>query len=390
MAISEERLGYDSLVSASQINYSTASDTAALTESKSLSDAYTAAQLNTSLNSSGTSSKGSILDNAFGNFSLDNCGNSGLPSYLRNGNYYDGMLRNLGYGGNNAVCSKQRSSNPFDSALGNVNNIGQLGNFKLGIPAVRENMMDSMITSQAKSYLGDAGGLISIPMCLITDVKRGLLSGLNKIGSSLSSKLSIANLFNLKLSSCMSKALATAGNNNTVGKLTSSSLINNYSAMDNSSAATTLSGMVNSGSISNNTLLSGFSHTLSNGSDNNVENKLYLLNSVQKNVEDKSLTSIYTKGNSENVLNNLNESNYISNSPSSDYKQVTQALDYVDASWDKDNTGSTNLYRSVGNKRLTTLAAATVNSNVVTDTSGEYTTNLDRASEIYILNSFAS
>lgn len=390
MAISEDRLGYESLVQASQINFSTASDTAAMTESRSLSDAYAQAQANSIMSPAGTSMGSSILDNTFGSFSLDNCGNSGLPSYLRNSNYYDGMMRNLGYGGNNAICSKQRDANPVDSVLGNVNNINRLSNFKMSIPSVRENMVDTMITSQAKSYFGDASGIVSVPMCLITDVKRGLLNSLNKVGSSLSSKLSLANLFNLKLSSCMSRALATAGNNNTVGKLTSSSMVNNYSTMDSNFAAQSLGGMVNSGSISNNMLLSGFSHSLSNGADNNVENKLYLLNSVQENNSNQSLTSVYSKGNVENVLSNLSGSTYISNSPSSDYTQISKSLDYVDSSWDKDTTGATNLYRSVGNERLTTLASAKTNTNVVNDISGNYTTNINRETNILILNSMAS
>lgn len=388
MAISEERLGLDSLVAASQINYSTASDTAALTETRSLSDSYAKAQTSNILNPGSNSS--SMMNNAFGNFSLDNCGNSELPSYLRNGNYYDGMMRDLAYGGNNGVCSRQRSSNPIDSALGNVNNINRLGNFKMAIPTAREGMVDGMINSQAKSYLGDASGLVSIPMCLISGVKRGLLNSLNKIGSTLSSKLSLSGLFNNKLSSCMSKALVSAGNNNTVGTLTSSGIVSNYSNMDNRFASNSLGTMVSSGSISNNSLLSGFSHSLSNGTDNNVENKLHLLNSVQDNNDNQSLTSIYTKGNVDNVLSNLNNSQTVSNSPSSDYANVTKALDYVDPSWDKDSSGETNLYRATGNARLNTLATAEVNTSGVNNISGVYDTEIDRSTSIVILNSFAS
>lgn len=388
MAISEERLGLDSLVAASQINYSTASDTTALIETRSLSDSYAKAQTENILNPDSSSS--SMMDNAFGNFSLDNCGDSGLPSYLRNGNYYDSMMRDLAYGGNNGVCPKQRNTNPIDSALGNVNNINRLGNFKMSIPTARESMVDGMINSQAKSYLGDVGSLVSIPMCLISGVKRTLLNSLNKIGSTLSSKLSLSGLFNNKLSSCMSKALVSAGTNNTVGTLTSSGIINNYSSMDNRFASSALGNMISLGSITSNNLLSGFSHSLSNGTDNNVENKLQLLNSVQDNNTDQSLTSIYTKGNVDNILSNLSSSQTVSNSPSSDYASVTKALDYVDTSWDKDSSGETNLYRATGNARLNTLATAEVNSSGVNNISGVYDTDIDRSTSIVILNSFAS
>lgn len=384
MAISTDRLGLDNLSTLTTSNYSTLSDTTSITQARSLSDTYSSSQLSALTPQIAVGNTNLSQIGIFGN----NC-NTALPASANNSRYTRSLNNNLGYGGNNSICS--RNTNPLDAAFGNINNLNNFNNFRVKIPQVRESMLDSLITSEATSMFGSTlGSIIAIPLCLLSAIKNGILSAINKIGSTLANKLGLSNLFNLKLAQCLSKALSgTSGVNSTITQVTTGTMINNLSATDTATSSSMLSSMVASGATTNSNLISGFGYSLAQENDENVVNKLYLYNAVASTSSDEELLSTaYTKGNIDNVMTNLGNANVTTTTdPSDDYKDITKSLSYVDNSWNKDNDGNQNLYRTNGNAPLSILANANLTSNTTTNLSGTIpASSVSDAEAISIIN----
>ena len=68
-------------------------------------------------------------------------------------------------------------------------------------------------------------------------------------------------------------------------------------------------------------------------------------------------------------------------------EDITKSLSYVDNSWNKDNDGNQNLYRTNGNAPLSILANANLTSNTTTNISGTVpASSVSDAEAISIIN----
>jgi len=226
MAISTDRLSLSSLTDIPVGNYSTASDTNAVNNTRSLSDS--GSDIMSGIGSNVRMGNQS-LSSSLGMFDTS-CNTSGLSSNQRSNYYTSRDSRNLGYGGS-TLCSNGRRSNGMDGVLGNVNNLSSFDNVSVRLPTTSIMGLTNMINSTATSLFGSTiGGLISIPVCLIGSVLSGLLSALNKIGSSLSRKLGLTNLLNSSLARCLTKAVSGIMSNSSVTTATTGSVINHVSS----------------------------------------------------------------------------------------------------------------------------------------------------------------
>lgn len=390
MAISTDRLSISNLTDIPVNNYTSASDTSSINATRSLSEAYTQSGLSNAL-SPNISIGNQSLQSTMGIFG-NNCNQSSMSAQQRSNYYNSRDSRNMGYGGS-TLCSNGRTANGLDGVLGNISNINNFNNVKVSIPSFSAYNVTNAITNTVTNLFGGTiGGLVGIPLCLLAAVTDGLIKALNKIGSTLANKLSLSNLFNAKLTQCLSKAISGMVSNSTLNRTTTGSVINQFSNTGNNTSSAMIDSMLSNGT-SRSTLYDGFGYAFNTENDSNVESKLSLYNSVISTDTDPdsvSLSQSYTKGSVENIISNLNNTeNTNTTYGTADYENVVTGLHNVDSGWNKDSTGETNYYRASGNSRLASLSETSVLGNTETNTSGTYTTNLSEAESIYLVNSVA-
>lgn len=388
MSIPEDRLSLESLTQTPVSAFNAETDQGYLLESRSLSNQYTSSQATSILTPTPVTANNN-LNSGIGIFS-NNCSGAQVPASLRNNYYGSGFNKSSRFGSNNTICPNTKAMFGADNVLGQRNNFDIMESAKSLIPVSKEGMLNSIVGDEIGSVLGRVmSAVIGVPLCLLAAVVSGVLGALGKIGSTLANKLGLKDLFSNKLSACLAKALTGAGVNNTITNITTGSVINNSLALGRNNGASTIDGMLDSGYTTRQNVYSGLGYSLSQDDDKYTEDKLYLANSVYQADENPSLSTAYTRSNTDTILNNLSSSNRTSNIPSEDYENTTGGLDVVAVGWDKDSSGDTNLYRTVGNDRLSNLSAAKVGDNGKADLSGNYDSSFNRAETINILNNVA-
>lgn len=252
------------------------------------------------------------------------------------------------------------------------------------LPLAKEGRLDEIIKNEMSLYRQYNDN----PEFLLNSIKSGLLKTVDSIGGSIKQKLHI----NEMLKTCNAKNLNKYVNNTDyMSEITLAALLDMITCLGVTVMAKFLQEAIGFNDSSKKFLISSIYQTLKKDNDPNVEDKLLLLYTIKSLDTDAiSTLEITTKGITDLVLENINNSKVKSSSPGSDYKNIISSLDALDSNWKKDDEGNTNYYRVKDNKRILELAIKT-NLNSLNDVNlnGVVDLDLDEKKTLLVLSAFS-
>jgi len=392
MSISKDRLGFEKISSLTQTDFNTKKDvTGALTTSSNKST------------SSAVASKPSVLDKpkidttsnadkVKGNFGPQDCSiDLSLPKFKKiefgNINTDFDLGIDIGDINNYTICgtSTKDVKGNVDNLLRNIKKTDDGYNI---LDSTREGKLDSTIDDivDDKIRSGNINDYMD-PDKLNTNVKMGLNKVTGVTGVPIKSKLNL----DTSLSVCNPGVNATGSieQDSLLSRSVLTSMIETVSCLGPGYTVGFLEDVVEVNDGTRFTILKSLKDSMVKDSDPDVEKKLLIAKSIRE-IDDVPADDVSTRGSTDKILDNVSKSKSTSNSPVSDYINLTTSLDSVDPTWDKDDEGNINYYRSKNNDRLNYLAGSYVENNYTADQvyDGNVTTVVDRPVGILVANKF--
>lgn len=258
------------------------------------------------------------------------------------------------------------------------------------IPREAEALLGGIIGATALNSLKSTGLFNADLKSIVAGVKGELVSKLNANTLSLKEKLELQKYFD-KAGSIDPTGML--GINSLITKLSTARVFDTLNAFNGATAVAYLDGMLTDGE-SRTVVMSSLTNSIANSTPDSIEDKLLLMSSFKETSTDTAVgitDSLYARTDTEKVLSILGDSSSTSKSPMSNYEMITDGLSVMNPNWDKDDTGISNLSIVSDNMRMVDLSNSQVNSRSYTGTvSGDYSTTIDNALAISILNTFSS
>lgn len=306
---------------------------------------------------------------------------------------------------NMKICGESKRINPVDAALSVVEKFKNPESF---VNNLKKELIDELIDDNVSKFLStfDANDLID---CLTNDTLSGVIDYNGSLGNSLSDKMALQNLLNIK--GCAGEYLRRQadvhGLNNIITKtiiekitstkdpITSNQIMTEIRSSDpvsTSRAASTM--MVSSENISavytkTDTLQSSYYSGVSIEHKNNkLEN---ILNNTSHDVSDNVtvLEKINLQTNSANMFKSIANEEIYTEDKVETFNNIILTADLIDKNWNKDEYGNVNLYKLKNNKNMNTLTEEYVKNIPVKNTNlltGIYTTSVNVPEMILVNN----
>jgi multidrug efflux pump subunit AcrB len=224
---------------------------------------------------------------------------------------------------------------------------------------------------------------------IANNVKAKLVTSIGgSVGATNLTKLSIDNLIN----DCFRGGFGyNIGDSDFLSMLVTSAFLDMISCSGVANAIAMIKEMMGTTAEGRYLMLGSIKNSLNKNNDAEVVNKLLLTKVIIDEAEsdkERDALSIQSRGITKNVLKNLNNSNYRTNSTSSDYKNITEGLDALDPNWKKDEDGNDNYYKVKNNSKLSNLARSDLSNRYDPPATlgGPVTTNIDTSLGIAIIN----
>lgn len=402
MAISDDRLGLESISKITVNNFSSYSDTSKLLNAESLSSITTdeVSMLDPVLRLGSNAISGTLGVFEEGLCTALEALDIKLPKFQTN------LLRDLNKDFSNLIsslkpninlsdykistngCSNANAQKKLDSLY---NSVKSLSLPKSLLNANYETALDNLISNNLSTTLSGLG-LSSATLASITSkIKSNIVSITGVSGLTVNEKLALQKL----LANAGTSTSNIASTSSTVNKITTSATLTALMDTDSSLASKYVNNLLSSSTVDRSTVLSAIAYSISNSNNTTVNDKLSLMQEVMATTTPETSVSdtLSTRIDTSSLLNTLNTDSTVTMTPSADYDTLVSSLDMLSPSWNVDSLGNTN-YSSVSNN----ASIADLSNKKLLDTSmdmtvlesGETSTTLNSASTISILNAFSS
>jgi hypothetical protein len=306
---------------------------------------------------------------------------------------------------NMKICGESKRINPVDAALSVVDKFKNPESF---VNNLKKDIIDKLVNDNVDKILGNFGANDLID-CLMGDSLSGVIDSNNTLGNSLSDKMSLKNILNMK--GCAGDYIRNQANVYGLNNITTKTVIEKITAtkdpiisnqimseirssdpVSTSRAASTM--MVSSENISavytkTDTLQSSYYSGVSIEHKNNkLEN---ILNNTSHDVSDNVtvLEKINLQTNSANMFKSIANEEIYTEDKVETFNNIILTADLIDKNWNKDEYGNVNLYKLKNNKNMNTLTEEYIKNIPVKNTNlltGIYTTSINVPEMILVNN----
>jgi len=226
------------------------------------------------------------------------------------------------------------------------------------LPGTYENELNEMLSVSVKDDLNLIGLSVTTLDCVLGGSKKELFNGLNNIGFTIGAKKRISDLFK-SLGNCLDSAIQLDEGGIALRGVGQAGTLGTLSKMDITHTVNFASS-IGTDAKKRESFFIGLKSSIKND-PTDIENKIMLLNSVKQNVDNDKQTDseiIMTSSMTPVVLEAISKSDKVSNSPVSDYDDLTSSLTTMDRNWNRDREDPDVInYNAVkGNKRMVELS----------------------------------
>lgn len=296
---------------------------------------------------------------------------------------------------NMTVCRESKSINPVDAALTVTDKLKNPASF---VNDLKKEAIDELVNNNVNKVLNKFGAN-DLSDCLMGDSLSGVIDSNGTMGNSLSDKMLLKNLLNLK--GCAGEYLRKQTNIDALNNITTKSVIENITSTKNTTASNqimtelrnsdpistsraTSTMMVSSENVSavhtkTETIQSSYYYGISSETKNNKLDNI--LNNASHVTHDNITVAekVNLQTNSANMFKSIANEDIYTKDKVETFNNVILTADLIDNNWNKDDNGNINLYKLKNNKNMNTLTEEyvknkPVNSNLLT---GVYTTNVN-------------
>lgn len=306
---------------------------------------------------------------------------------------------------NMKVCGESKKINPVDAALSVVD---KFKNPKSFINDIKKDLIDDLVDDNVNKILNTFGAN-ELVGCLTGDSLSGVIDYNDSLGNSLSDKMALNNLINIKgcAGDYIRKQVNDHGLNNIITKTVMEKItstkdpaasnqimteIRNNDPISTSRAASSM--MVSSENISavytkTDTIQSSYYYDISDEFKNNkLEN---ILNNTSHDVHDSvtMLEKINLQTDSANMFKSIANEEIYAEDKVEAFNNIILTADLIDSNWNKDEDGNINLYKLKNNKNMNTLTEEYIKNKPVSniDTlTGVHTTSINVPEMILVNN----
>jgi len=380
MAIGDDRLGLKHITNMNTVDFMSTSDVEAIEASNEK------IKTNKSKITKPTGNNLSNKDKALGIVSTDTSSNISAKVKLDKAN----------------TSNKQDNKNNFISENGDpLDSILSKSPSNVSIMENKSSDMDSRVgdalVTEISTYKDFTTKLGIDKTNFVSTLKNSVINTTNSIGETLKSR---TGLLNLVTDCSLGKALGyTAGSNDTISKFVLSSLFDLISCIGANEVAKFIQNELGLSDDARRVILVSIVASMNKDNDKHVLDKLMLLTAVTSiastlSEEDSTINtktdSLYTKGITSVVLNNIKNNPIGGPHSQIEYINTINGLNTLDPNWNKDDSGNTNYSVLNNNSNLLSLAnKSSLNKEpTLIDDTGKVTTNLSTDNTIGILSYF--